>query len=164
MKYLLSLLVALVLSIGAAFAAVNVNTATSEELQTLKGIGPSKAKAIIDYRAKNGSFKTLDDLDKVPGIGEATIRGFKSDVTFSGKTTVTAAEKSDKSAKKKEEKPAKETKPAPKEAKPEPKDAKAESKDKPDAKKAPAADSKKAEAKDSKDSKAKPAKKDESAK
>jgi competence protein ComEA len=91
MKRLIALLVAALLSIGTAFAAVNVNTATSEELQTLNGIGPVKAKAIIDYRTKNGNFKSYEDLDKVPGIGEGTIGKIKADVTFSGKTTVTKA-------------------------------------------------------------------------
>ena len=46
---------------GAAFAAVNINTATKEELTTLKGIGDKKAQAIIDYRKKNGAFKTVED-------------------------------------------------------------------------------------------------------
>src|SRR5439155_21280864 len=72
------------------FAVVNVNTATQAELETLKGIGPVKAKAIIDYRSKNGPFKTIDELDKVPGIGKATISSFKNDVTLSGQTTVAA--------------------------------------------------------------------------
>ena len=94
MKQLLSLLVAVFLSIGLAFGAVNVNTATQAELETLKGIGPAKAKAIIDHRTKHGPFKSFEDLDKVSGIGEGTIGRIKSEVTFSGKTTVTAADKS----------------------------------------------------------------------
>ena len=120
MKQLIALLVAALLSIGAAFGAVNVNTATQAELETLNGIGPSKAKAIIDYRTKNGPFKTHADLDKVPGIGEGTIGKIKADVTFSGPTTVTKSEKSKSSDKTAKADAKKETKAEPK------KDAKAE--------------------------------------
>lgn len=53
---------------------VNVNTATAEELvETLKGIGPKKAQAIIDYRTKHGPFTTLEQLKEVKGIGPATL-------------------------------------------------------------------------------------------
>ncbi len=58
------------------WAAVNVNTATSDELRTVRGIGPAIAKRIIDERGK-GPFKSLDDLQaRVRGIGEATARKF----------------------------------------------------------------------------------------
>ena len=50
---------------GVAFAQININTATKDQLESLKGIGPGKAQAIIDYRTKNGPFKTVDDLEKV---------------------------------------------------------------------------------------------------
>ncbi|EEW07212.1 conserved hypothetical protein [Vibrio mimicus VM603] len=54
---------------------VNVNTASAEELATLlKGIGLKKAQAIVDYREANGPFISIDDLTKVKGIGEATVR------------------------------------------------------------------------------------------
>lgn len=54
----------------------------------LKGIGPAKAKAIVDYRKSNGNFSNIDDLLKVPGIGEATFKGLKSNVSLSrGETT-----------------------------------------------------------------------------
>ncbi|WP_269533912.1 helix-hairpin-helix domain-containing protein [Chitinimonas sp. BJYL2] len=64
-----------------AMAAVNINTAGPSELEALTGIGPSKAKAIVDYRQKNGAFKNVDELDKVPGIGKATVDKFRSEVT-----------------------------------------------------------------------------------
>ena len=69
---------------GLAFAAVNINTATKEELETLEGIGPVKSQAIIDYRTKNGPFKSLDDLKKVDGIGDKTFEKMKPDVSTSG--------------------------------------------------------------------------------
>ena len=58
MKRVLALIIALLASLSVAFAAVNVNTATQAELESLNGIGPAKAKAIIDYRTKNGPFKS----------------------------------------------------------------------------------------------------------
>ncbi len=70
MNRLMLLVIGFFMASLSALAAVNVNTATQEQLESLNGIGPAKAKAIIDYRQKNGGFKTLEDLDKVPGIGE----------------------------------------------------------------------------------------------
>ena len=52
------------------FAAININTADAESLQSeLKGIGAQKAEAIIAYREANGSFKSADELANVKGIG-----------------------------------------------------------------------------------------------
>lgn len=56
---------------------VNINTATVEELKTLKGVGEKKAEAIIEYRKKNGSFKTKEDLMKVRGIGKKLFEAFQ---------------------------------------------------------------------------------------
>ena len=59
---------------------VNINTATVEELKTLKGIGEKKAEAIIEYRKKNGSFKNKEDLMKVRGIGKKLYESFQERV------------------------------------------------------------------------------------
>jgi len=60
--------------LGSAQAAVNVNTASFDELQTISGIGPATAQRIVDERRK-GPFKSLDDLQaRVKGIGESRVR------------------------------------------------------------------------------------------
>ena len=50
---------------------ININKASKEELKQLSGVGDSVAQAIIDYRQKNGKFNTIEDIKKVPGIGES---------------------------------------------------------------------------------------------
>ncbi len=57
-----------------AFAAIDLNTANQAELESLSGIGPSKAQAIINYRKEHGGFESVDDLVKVDGIGPATLK------------------------------------------------------------------------------------------
>ncbi len=84
MKRLVTLVLALVCSIGSAWAAINLNTATVEQLDTLKGVGPGKAKAIVAYRDKNGPFKTVDDLKKVKGFGEKSLAKLRPELTVSG--------------------------------------------------------------------------------
>jgi competence protein ComEA len=64
-----------------AFAAVNLNTATQSELEAVKGLGPAKARAIIEYRETNGNFKTLDDLDNVKGFGKSSVEKLKEELT-----------------------------------------------------------------------------------
>jgi len=64
-----------------AAAKVNINTADEAALMSIKGVGETTAKAIIDYRQKNGAFKTVDDLTKVKGIGEKSLSKFKDQVT-----------------------------------------------------------------------------------
>lgn len=60
---------------------VNLNTADETQLQTLTGIGPAKAKAIIAYRTENGLFQTIEDLKKVTGFGEKTFEKLKPSIT-----------------------------------------------------------------------------------
>lgn len=59
-------------SAGPAGGLVNINTAGSEELQTLSGVGPGIAQRIIDYRNSEGSFRSIEDLKNVSGIGDKT--------------------------------------------------------------------------------------------
>lgn len=55
------------------FGSVNINTANSAQLQTLYGIGPTKAQEILRYRKMHGGFKSVDELVNVKGIGEKTM-------------------------------------------------------------------------------------------
>lgn len=66
---------------GSASTKVNLNTATAEQLDTLPGVGPSTAKAIISYRTKSGNFKKVTDLMNVPGIGQAKFDAVRELVT-----------------------------------------------------------------------------------
>ncbi|MFH1074060.1 MAG: helix-hairpin-helix domain-containing protein [Candidatus Firestonebacteria bacterium] len=59
------------------FCLVNINTAGEAELDTLPSIGPFAAKRIIEYRAQNGRFKTIDELKNVRGVGEKTFGKLK---------------------------------------------------------------------------------------
>jgi competence protein ComEA len=76
-------------------AAVDINTADAKALESLNGIGPAKAQAIVDYRTKNGPFRMVDDLAKVPGIKAATVDKNRELATVGG----TAAAKPEKAAK-----------------------------------------------------------------
>jgi len=70
---LLLLCLSLPLSVFAE-PVVNINTAAADQLvEVLQGVGPAKAKAIIDYREANGPFITVDELANVKGIGSATV-------------------------------------------------------------------------------------------
>lgn len=81
MKHLFALLCAWLAGISIALAAVNINTASVDELDSVKGIGPTKAKAIVDYRTKNGPFKSVDDLKGVKGFGDKTLAKLRNDLT-----------------------------------------------------------------------------------
>jgi len=70
----------LMLIVSLVFGVVNVNKATSAQLETLNGIGPGKAAEIIKYRKAHGGFKSVDELVNVKGIGAKTVEKFKSQV------------------------------------------------------------------------------------
>lgn len=56
-----------------AWGAVDLNSATQSELEAVRGIGPAKAKAIIEYRQKHGPYQSVDDLVAVKGLGKASV-------------------------------------------------------------------------------------------
>jgi len=60
---------------------VNLNKASEAELQTLTGVGPAKATAIIEYRDQNGGFKKVEEVMEISGIGEKTFEKFKDQIT-----------------------------------------------------------------------------------
>jgi competence protein ComEA len=93
MKRLITFLVIALGSIHLAFAAVNINTATVEELDAVKGITPAKAKAIVDYRSNNGPFKTLDDLKAVKGFGDKSVAKLKDELVIGETPPVKAVKK-----------------------------------------------------------------------
>jgi competence protein ComEA len=66
---------------GSAWAGVDINTASQSELESVKGLGPSKAKAIISYREKNGNFKSIEELDNVKGFGKSSIAKLRDELT-----------------------------------------------------------------------------------
>lgn len=66
---------------GSSNGIVNINTADTEELKTLNGIGDAKAKNIIDYREQNGGFKSIEDLKNVTGIGDKMFEKIREQVT-----------------------------------------------------------------------------------
>ncbi len=120
MKKLTALLLVLGLAAFNALADVNINTATQAQLETLNGVGPAKAKAIIDYRTKNGPFKSLADLEKVRGIGPGLYTKIKSDVKLTGETVVPSHDKGQHKGAAKKTEPAKPAAPAAPAAKVEP--------------------------------------------
>ena len=61
---------------------VSINQASEAQLETIPGIGPSKAKAIIDYRNKHSRFKALTELKNISGIGDKTFEKLKDHITL----------------------------------------------------------------------------------
>jgi competence protein ComEA len=68
-------------SAGGTGGLVNINTADEATLETLNGVGPVLAAAIIQYRTEHGPFASVDQLDEVSGIGPATLEDLRSQVT-----------------------------------------------------------------------------------
>lgn len=60
---------------------LNLNAASATQLEALPGVGPAMARKILDYRAQNGGFKSVDELDEVPGIGEKKLETLRPLVT-----------------------------------------------------------------------------------
>lgn len=65
----------------ASWAAVNINAASAEDLEAVKGLGPKKAAAIVAYRDKNGPFKSLADLKNLKGFGEKSIAKLEKELS-----------------------------------------------------------------------------------
>jgi len=63
---------------------ININTAPQIELETLSGVGPVIAKAIIQFRLEQGPFRQIDDIQAVSGIGPVTFEKIKSFITVGG--------------------------------------------------------------------------------
>ena len=59
---------------------ININTAGEDELMKITGIGESTAKKIIEYRNQNGRFKTIEDIKKIPGIGDSKYNNMKEEI------------------------------------------------------------------------------------
>jgi len=91
MKHLIALITGLLAAIAVAYAAVDLNTASVAQLDGVKGIGPGKAKAIVEYREKNGPFKSVDDLKNVKGFGDKSIAKLRGELTVGGAVPAKAA-------------------------------------------------------------------------
>jgi competence protein ComEA len=84
--------VALALSSLAMAGQVNINTADVQTLETVKGLGPKKAEAIVEYRKQHGPFKSVEDLTQVPGIKDLTLEKVRSQLTVGESATESTPE------------------------------------------------------------------------
>ncbi len=80
---------ALLAVVSAVYAGpVDINTADAKALdKAMTGVGPKLARAIVDYRTKNGPFKSLDELAKVKGVGKSMIEKNRANLTVAAPTT-----------------------------------------------------------------------------
>jgi len=82
----IGMILVLLFAMASVWAAVNINTASSQQLQSLPHIGAVKAQAIIDYRNAHGPFRSTKDIMRVKGIGKATYEKLQNDISVSGVT------------------------------------------------------------------------------
>ncbi len=83
-KYFLAAIFLSLFSVLAVAQPVNINTADVATLRTLENIGATRAAAIIEYRQINGSFNTVDEIVRVPGIGQAILSSIRHQITVGG--------------------------------------------------------------------------------
>lgn len=94
-RFIRALLVSLAIlpfSAGAA-GTLDINTATAAELEQVNGLGPAKASAIVQYRSEHGAFASVDELTKVPGIGEKSLEKMRSQLGVAAPAATEAATK-----------------------------------------------------------------------
>ncbi len=78
---MLKLIFSFLIFVSVAFGAVNINKANSAQLQSIHGIGPTKASEIIKYRKTHGGFKNVGELVNVKGIGPKTVQKIRKQVS-----------------------------------------------------------------------------------
>jgi len=100
----LAILISVTSIVGAAetgtSGVVNINSATSEQLQLLPRVGPALAGRILDFRSANGDFEKVDELLAVKGIGDRSIETLRPYLSVSGETTLQEKVKSPRSSSK----------------------------------------------------------------
>ena len=80
MKKVILVVVLFMFMVSAAWAKVNINTASVAELELLSGIGISKAEAIVKYRKDNGKFQKTGDIVLVKGIGDKLFKKISDEI------------------------------------------------------------------------------------
>jgi competence protein ComEA len=71
---------------AALVGVVNINTASTDELELLPGVGPARARLIVEYRGKH-PFRTVEELARIKGIGPRTVRRLRANLVVHGPTT-----------------------------------------------------------------------------
>lgn len=107
-RILAAFALALAILPATAIAAVNLNTATKEELVAVPGIGPTKAQAIVDHRSAHGPFRSVDDLKGVKGFRAKLVEKLKSEFTVAASSPRAARKDAKAAPDRKDAKPASE--------------------------------------------------------